>query len=128
MESKHYDTIEERHLFYSIPPEMEPKVCLQGFSSLTTPKNGHCNEGIYFSCDARLSHHRAKSELEGNHCMLYVRVLVGCYVADDSNPCYKERVGYQTKFNERKSNTPVFVVFNPNQVYPEYIIRYRSLP
>lgn len=86
--------------------------------------------GSYFARDAAYSHHYSKSDSK-LHFMFLARVLVGSFVRGNASfvrPPAKE--GKSSAFYDScvnsMSDPSIFVVFEKHQVYPEYVIQYRT--
>mmetsp|Transcript_60772 Transcript_60772/g.156617 ORF Transcript_60772/g.156617 Transcript_60772/m.156617 type:complete len:188 (-) Transcript_60772:70-633(-) len=96
------------------------------------PGTGGCfGAGVYFADDARKSNSYAKVAPDGNKIMLMCRVTLGNikklpkgsdmgahrYKSDPNVDCILGDTGHRE-----------FVVYDTAQVYPEYIMRYKSSP
>ena len=122
----------ERRLFHGTSPETVEAICKQNFDWRLHGKNATVyGEGSYFALNASYSDAYAKEDMNSCPFIFVAKVLVGCYTKghssyrrppqkDPSNPAsdlYDSCV-------EDKSNPTIFVVFDTDQFYPEYIIKY----
>ena len=88
--------------------------------------------GSYFHKDARFSNSYAKPDHSGLKRMFLARVLVGSYTRGNSEfrrPPPKDPRNPLENFYDScvddPNNPRLFVIFENNQVYPEYVITYR---
>ena len=128
-------TINERRLFHGTTPDAVEAICKHNFDWRLHGKNATAfGEGSYFARDASYSHVFAKEGASGSRYMFVAKVLVGSYTK--GHPSYRrppQKVPsdpgsdlYDTCVNNL-SNPSVFVVFDTDQLYPEYIITYSTV-
>ena len=124
--------INEKRLFHGTSPETVEPICKQNFDWRLHGKNAtRFGEGSYFAVNASYSHAYANRDASLSQSMFLAKVLVGSYtkghpsyrrppLKQPSNPAsdlYDSCVDNQT-------NPTIFVVFDTDQFYPEYIIKY----
>ena len=125
----------EKRLFHGTGPDAVDAICKQNFDWRVCGKNGtKYGKGSYFAANASYSHSYAKCGSDGFRFMFLARVLVGSFIKgepeylrppskDPSNPSSDL---YDSCVNN-ESNPAVFVVFDSDQFYPEYVIKYFTL-
>ena len=96
---------------------------------------GAYGNGSYFAKNANYSHDVQYAEPEDvtnvRH-MFYCRCLTGDYVESGYGakmpPTKQGLVSYDTTVNHKRqyNDTIMFVVYNPDQVYPQYLIKYKD--
>ena len=124
--------LNEKRLFHGTSPETVEAICKQNFDWRLHGKNATVyGEGSYFALNASYSDAYAKEDANSCRFMFVAKVLVGSYAMghssyrrppqkDPSNPASDL---YDSCVND-KSNPTIFVVFDTDQFYPEYIIKY----
>ena len=125
----------EKRLFRGTSPDAVDAICKQNFDWRVCGKSGtKYGEGSYFASNAFYSHSYATCGSDGFRFMFLARVLIGSFIKgepkyrrppskDPSNPSsdlYDSCVD-----NER--NPAIFVIFDSDQFYPEYVIKYFTL-
>ena len=125
----------EKRLFHGTSPDAVDAICKQNFDWRVCGKNGtKYGKGSYFAANASYSHSFAKCGSDGFRFMFLARVLVGSFIKgepeylrppskDPSNPSSDL---YDSCVNN-ESNPAVFVIFDSDQFYPEYVIKYFAL-
>ncbi|RDD38024.1 Poly [ADP-ribose] polymerase 14 [Trichoplax sp. H2] len=125
------ETQAERYLFHCTKTEYVDKICQGGFNRDYSGKSigSVYGTGTYFAVQAQLS--LSYGGGLGNHRLLLVRVLTGIYddSVDRNKPTLSiipgssgERVHSAV---DHKNKPSMFIVFNDNSAYPEYIIEGR---
>eukprot|EP00079_Xenopus_tropicalis_P013064 XP_002940872.2 PREDICTED: TCDD-inducible poly [ADP-ribose] polymerase-like [Xenopus tropicalis] len=124
----------ERHLFHGTEHTLVEAICRQNFDPRVSGKNGTIyGQGCYFAKDASYSHRYAKPTSEGYHYMFLAKVLVGrpakgthnlrrpppIYPDDPSSPLYDSCVS-------QLNNPDIFVIFDNDQFYPYFLIKYQK--
>ncbi|XP_041443305.1 protein mono-ADP-ribosyltransferase TIPARP isoform X2 [Xenopus laevis] len=127
----------ERHLFHGTEHILVEAICRHNFDPRVSGKNGTIyGQGCYFAKDASYSHRYAKPTSEGSegyHYMFLAKVLVGrpargtqalrrpppIYPNDPSSPLYDSCVS-------QLNNPDVFVIFDSDQFYPYFLIKYQK--
>ena len=124
--------LNEKRLFHGTSPETVEAICKQNFDWRLHGKNATVyGEGSYFALNASYSDAYAKEDANSCRFMFVAKVLVGSYAKghssyrrppqkDPSNPASDL---YDSCVDD-KSNPTIFVVFDTDQFYPEYIIKY----
>ena len=125
----------EKRLFHGTSPEVVEAISKKNFDWRVCGKNGtKYGEGSYFATNASYSHSYTKSDSDGSRFMFLAKVLVGSYtngkpgyrrppLKDPSDPAsdlYDSCV-------DNDFNPNIFVIFDSDQFYPEYIIKYSTL-
>ena len=128
-------TINERRLFHGTTPDAVEAICKHNFDWRLHGKNATAfGEGSYFARDASYSHTFAKEGAFGSRYMFVAKVLVGSYTKGHSSyrrppPKIPSDPGsdlYDSCVNNQ-SNPSIFVVFDTDQLYPEYVITYSTV-
>ena len=133
--SKHtQQTLDEKRLFHGTSPDTVEAICKQNFDWRLHGKNATAyGEGSYFAKNASYSHAFARKDANSTQFMFVAKVLVGSYTTGHSSyrrPPLKKPFDpasdlYDSCVNNQ-SNPTVFVVFDTDQFYPEYIIEYST--
>ena len=126
--------VNERQLFHGTNPEIVEAICKQNFDWRLHGKNAtFYGEGSYFALNSSYSDSYAKEDSKGSKFMFVAKVLVGSYTTGQSSyrrPPSKEPSNpasdlYDSCVDDRSFPT-IFVVFDTDQFYPEYIIEYST--
>uniref|UniRef100_A0A8C6T4X3 Poly (ADP-ribose) polymerase family, member 12a n=1 Tax=Neogobius melanostomus TaxID=47308 RepID=A0A8C6T4X3_9GOBI len=119
--------VNEKHLFHGTDKSLIDAICDQNFDWRMCGVHGTAyGKGSYFARDASYSNNYAKGE-QGK-VMFVALVLVGEYTRGQSqyvrpppkgncNTLYDSCVNYET-------DPGIFVIFEKQQIYPEYLIEY----
>ena len=115
---------------------------------MTKSKNKYCNielisifllfaataygQGVYFATDASYSVKYCTADANGQMQMYFARVLTGEYTRGNSavrTPPFKNDpnnplIRYDSTVNKTE-NPSIFVIYNDNQAYPEYIVTFK---
>lgn len=130
--SKH--AVNEKQLFHGTSPEIVEAICKQNFDWRLHGKNAtKYGEGSYFALNSSYSDAYAKENVSSSKFMFVAKVLVGSYTVGQSSyrrPPQKDPGNpasdlYDSCVDDRWSPT-IFVVFDTDQFYPEYIIEYSA--
>ncbi|NXJ12328.1 PAR12 polymerase, partial [Odontophorus gujanensis] len=123
--------IKEKLLFHGTMRYLVADICSHNFDWRICGSNGKLyGKGIYFARDASYSHEYCQSAGKST-VMFMARVLVGEYAqgkVDYVRPPAKSVDGFQFYDScvDNVADPSVFVVFEKNQVYPEYLIEYKE--
>ncbi|NXY87847.1 PAR12 polymerase, partial [Alcedo cyanopectus] len=123
--------VNERLLFHGTHNSFLEPICIHNFDWRICGSNGtNYGKGIYFARDASYCHGHCQPAVK-KHSMFVARVLVGDYVTGYSSyvrPPPKSGAGlrFYDSCVDNELNPSVFVVFEKNQIYPEYIIEYKA--
>ena len=126
--------VNEKKLFHGTTPDSVEAICKQNFDWRLHGRNA-CNygEGSYFAVNASYSHSYAKRDGNMSQFMFLTKVLVGSYTVGCSSyrrPPPKQPLNLASDLYDscvnNKSKPTIFVVFDTDQLYPEYIIQYSS--
>lgn len=131
LKASNYDKI-EKLLFHGTTPDVIDAICKQNFDHRMRGKNGTVyGEGSYFAVKASYSNKYSNQGGEKTRFMFLATVLTGEYklggselrrppLKDPNNPAsdlYDSCVD-----NEQEPS--IFVIFNDEQCYPSYLIKY----
>jgi len=124
--------LNEKRLFHGTSPETVEAICKQNFDWRLHGKNATVyGEGSYFALNASYSDAYAKEDMNSCRFMFVAKVLVGSYTKGHSSyrrPPQKDPANPASDLYDScvddKSNPTIFVVFDTDQFYPEYIIKY----
>ncbi|XP_078357765.1 protein mono-ADP-ribosyltransferase TIPARP-like isoform X2 [Oculina patagonica] len=133
LKANSYDTM-EKLLFHGTTPDVIDAICKQNFDHRLRGKNGTVyGEGSYFAVNASYSNKYSSSQSEDKtRFMFLASVLTGEYklggrdlrrppLKDPSNPAsdlYDSCV-------DKEEDPKIFVIFNDEQCYPLFLIKYR---
>ena len=126
--------VNEKQLFHGTSPDAVEAICKQNFDWRLHGKNATVyGEGSYFAVNASYSHTYAKKDVNSFQFMFLAKVLVGSYTTGHSsyrrppskNPSDPASDLYDSCVNNQ-ANPTIFVVFDTDQFYPEYIIQYSA--
>ena len=88
-------------------------------------------EGTYLAVNAHYSHSYARPNDAGIRNMYYCRCLTGDYIESNEHtrmaPQKEGWVAYDTTVN-RQVDPVMFIVYDADQVYPQYLIKYSDWP
>ncbi|XP_078359266.1 protein mono-ADP-ribosyltransferase TIPARP-like [Oculina patagonica] len=124
----------EKLLFHGTTPDVIDAICKQNFDHRMRGKNGtRYGEGSYFAVNASYSNNYSTSQSEDKTRLMFLAsVLTGEYklggrdlrrppLKDPNNPAsdlYNSCV-------DNEQDPKIFVIFNDEQCYPLYLIKYR---
>ena len=126
--------VNEKNLFHGTTPDSVEAICKQNIDWRLHGKNASkYGEGSYFAVNASYSHFYAKRDDNMFQFMFLTKVLVGSYTEGHSSyrrPPPKQPSDPASDLYDscvdNTSNPTIFVVFDTDQFYPEYIIQYSS--
>ncbi|XP_074930747.1 protein mono-ADP-ribosyltransferase PARP12-like [Phalacrocorax aristotelis] len=119
--------VDERFLFHGTSKKYIDAICHQNFDWRICGLHGTVyGKGSYFARDASYSDNYC---LEDSHCktMFLARVLVGEFTLGSSSyvrPPLKDNQNFYDSCVNSSSNPSIFVIFEKQQIYPEYLIEY----
>ena len=128
--------VNEKQLFHGTSPENVEAICEKNFDPRLHNKNKilRLGQGTYFAVNALSSHSYAKKDSDLFQYMFLAKVLVGCFTKGHPSyqrPPEKDFANVDTHLYDSCvdsiSNPTIFVVFDRNHFYPEYIIKYSSV-
>uniref|UniRef100_UPI0037E9AE4C protein mono-ADP-ribosyltransferase PARP11-like n=1 Tax=Semicossyphus pulcher TaxID=241346 RepID=UPI0037E9AE4C len=136
--------IQERRLFHGTEIKNVDKICKYNFDLRLSGQNGHSyGKGIYFAKHASFADKYSRSSSdplplsggktgdtygENTKIIFLARVMIGTSVVGQS---YFQKPDHGSSENSHDScvndikHPSIFVVFDPNQIYPEYLIQYK---
>ena len=126
--------VNEKNLFHGTTPDSVEAICKQNFDWRLHGKNASkYGEGSYFAVNASYSHSYAKRDDNMFQFIFLTKVLVGSYTEGHSSyrrPPPKQPSDPASDLYDscvdNTSNPTIFVVFDTDQFYPDYIIQYSS--
>ena len=125
--------VNEKRLFHGTSSSSVEAICKENFDWRLNGKNATVyGQGSYFAVDASYSHGYAKEDRNGSRFMFLAKVLAGSYTNGESShlrPPRKQPNPTSDLYDscvDHELNPTIFVIFEKNQLYPEYIIQYRS--
>ncbi|KAM4675736.1 protein mono-ADP-ribosyltransferase TIPARP-like [Discoglossus pictus] len=126
----------ERHLFHGTEGSLVEAICRQNFDARVCGKHGTVyGQGCYFAKTASYSHSYATATTgDEQHYMFLAKVLIGrpaagysslrrpppLYPEDPASPLYDSCVS-------RLNDPDIFIVFDNDQFYPYFLIKYEKL-
>ena len=128
--------VNEKRLFHGTSPENVEAICEENFDPRIHKNNRTLmlGQGTYFAVNAVISHSYAKEDSNLFQYMFLAKVLVGSYAEGHGlryqtlSPMDFANVDtrlYDSRVDNILSPT-IFVVFDRNHFYPEYVIQYSS--
>ncbi|KAM8972624.1 protein mono-ADP-ribosyltransferase TIPARP-like [Pelodytes ibericus] len=125
----------ERHLFHGTGHSSAEAICRHNFDPrLSSKKSASYGRGCYFAKDANYSNRFATSDCSGHHFMFLAKVLVGCPTVGHStyrrppaiDPDDPKSLLYDSCVSQQ-NNPDIFIVFDNDQFYPNFLIKYQKL-
>lgn len=125
-------SLNEKRLFHGTSPDAVEAICKQNFDWRLNGKNATVyGEGSYFAVNASYSDAYAKKDANSFQFMFLAKVLVGSYTKGKSNyrrPPPKQPPNPSSDLFDScvddQYRPTIYVVFDADQFYPEYIIEY----
>ncbi|XP_060561833.1 protein mono-ADP-ribosyltransferase PARP12-like [Ruditapes philippinarum] len=131
LKKKTKEEVGERRLFHGTRNQYIDPIWNRGFDfRLSGQTSGTVyGKGSYFATTSRYSN--CYAELTVERAMFVVKILPGAYVRgtseykrpphkDEDNPCSE----LYDSCVDNETNPQIFIIFDNNQIYPEYLIRY----
>ncbi|KAM9245361.1 protein mono-ADP-ribosyltransferase PARP12-like [Leptosomus discolor] len=119
--------VDERFLFHGTSRKYIDAICQQNFDWRICGLHGTVyGKGSYFARDASYSDNYCREDLYSKT-MFLARVLVGEFTLGNSlyvRPPLKDNQNFYDSCVDNSSNPSIFVVFEKQQIYPEYLIEY----
>ncbi|XP_016392035.1 poly [ADP-ribose] polymerase 11-like isoform X1 [Sinocyclocheilus rhinocerous] len=131
MRIKGQSDIEEQMLFHGTDAKNVHSICTFNFNCRLSDKKrrGHIyGKGTYFAKHASFADKYSKTR-QGTKVMLLARVIVGKYKTGHDDYCTPNDDQDENRHDSCVDDTlypKVFVIFDSNQIYPEYMLEYRS--
>ncbi|KAK1888404.1 Protein mono-ADP-ribosyltransferase PARP12 [Dissostichus eleginoides] len=122
-------TVNEQYLFHGTEESLIEAICEQNFDWRMCGVHGTAyGKGSYFARDASYSHRYATLKSKPNNIMFVALVLIGEYTKGSGSyvrpPAKGSGKDLYDSCVDSKSDPSIFVVFEKQQIYPEYIIDY----
>ncbi|XP_062374609.1 protein mono-ADP-ribosyltransferase PARP12-like [Sardina pilchardus] len=129
MKIKSVRDVDERLLFHGTKARYVDAICKENIDKRIDGENGTWyGEGSYFARDAKYSNQF--TDKQGRRSMFMCRILVGDFTAgrpDYIVPPYKvEQLVAFDSCVDKVDDPNIFVIFEKNQIYPEYLIQYEE--
>ncbi|NXI80855.1 PAR12 polymerase, partial [Rhipidura dahli] len=119
--------VDERFLFHGTSKKDIDAICQQNFDWRICGLHGTVyGKGSYFARDASYSDNYCGPDTH-TKTMFLARVLVGEFTVGSSDyvrPPMKDRQNFYDSCVNNSSNPSIFVIFEKQQIYPEYLIEY----
>ncbi|NWU69076.1 PAR12 polymerase, partial [Pterocles burchelli] len=120
--------VDERFLFHGTSKKYIDAICQQNFDWRICGLHGtvYGKGGSYFARDASYSDNYCREDLYTKS-MFLARVLVGEFTVGKSHyvrPPLKDNQNFYDSCVNSSSNPSIFVIFEKQQIYPEYLIEY----
>ncbi|XP_011796947.1 PREDICTED: zinc finger CCCH-type antiviral protein 1 [Colobus angolensis palliatus] len=113
---------EESLLFYATNRAYVESICANNFDwALHETHEAKYGKGYYFAKDAIYSHKNCPYDAK-NIVMFVARVLVGNFI--EGNVSYTSPPQRYNSCVDTRLNPSVFVIFQKDQIYPQYVIEY----
>ncbi|KAL6107046.1 parp12 [Pungitius sinensis] len=122
-------TVNEQHLFHGTDESLIEAICEQNFDWRMCGVHGTAyGKGSYFATDASRSDGYVQVKSGQNRIMFVALVLVGEHTRGSSSFVRPPPKGNGTTLYDScvdsQSNPSIYVVFEKQQIYPEYLIHY----
>ncbi|XP_078378802.1 uncharacterized protein LOC144661949 isoform X2 [Oculina patagonica] len=125
--------VNEKSLFHGTSPRSVEAICANNFDP-SLHRRYKFGKGTYFAVNASYSHYYASRDIDLSQFIFLAKVLVGSYTKGRSSyrrppqkqPSNPESDRYDSCV-DHNVNPTIFVVFDNNRFYPEYVIKYRSM-
>ncbi|XP_032851842.2 protein mono-ADP-ribosyltransferase PARP12 isoform X1 [Tyto alba] len=118
---------DERFLFHGTSRKYTEAICQQNFDWRICGLHGTVyGRGSYFARDASYSDNYCREDSH-TKTMFLARVLVGEFTLGSSSyvrPPLKDNQNFYDSCVNNSSNPSIFVIFEKQQIYPEYLIEY----
>ncbi|KFQ20140.1 Poly [ADP-ribose] polymerase 12, partial [Mesitornis unicolor] len=122
--------VNEKLLFHGTKISFKERICAHNFDWRICGSNGtNYGQGSYFARDASYAH--TYSQQLKMSTMFVARVLVGEYIKGNAAyvrppPKTADWLRFYDSCVDDELDPSIFVLFEKNQVYPEYIIEYKG--
>ncbi|XP_078378825.1 protein mono-ADP-ribosyltransferase PARP12-like [Oculina patagonica] len=126
--------VNEKRLFHGTSPENLAFICKNNFDPGLHRNKVEFGEGASFAVNASDGHRHATRQFDLTRFMFLAKVLVGSYTV--GHPSYRRPPPKQISSPksdlydscvDNQSSPSIFVVFDADHFYPEYIIKYASV-
>ncbi|XP_056116170.1 protein mono-ADP-ribosyltransferase PARP11 isoform X1 [Rhinichthys klamathensis goyatoka] len=131
MRIKGQSDIEEQMLFHGTSAKNVHSICTFNFNCRLSDKRrrGHVlGKGTYFAKHASLATRYSENGSQSTKVMLVARVLVGKYKTGHQDYCTPDDDQDENIHDSCVDDAigpRIFVIFDSNQIYPEYVLEYR---
>lgn len=122
-------SVNEKYLFHGTDESLIEAICEQNFDWRMCGVHGTAyGKGSYFARDASYSDRYARAKGSLNKIMFVALILVGEYTRGSSSYVRPPAKGNSRTFYDscvdRVSDPSIYVIFEKQQIYPEYVIDY----
>lgn len=141
---QHVTEIQERRLFHGTNSKNVDSICKYNFDLRLAGQNGHVfGRGIYFASHATYADKYSTKSLDSlplygqekdgglteySKIMFLARVMVGKSNTGESHFKTPDDGNLKSSYDSCVDDTThpkIFVIFDPNQIYPEYLVQYK---
>nr|XP_046249220.1 protein mono-ADP-ribosyltransferase PARP12-like [Scatophagus argus] len=121
--------VNEQYLFHGTDESLVEAICDQNFDWRVCGVHGTAyGKGSYFARDASYSDRYSRNKISLKKTMFVALVLVGEYTRGSRSyvrpPAKEDGKTFYDSCVDHKSNPGIYVVFEKQQIYPEYLINY----
>ncbi|XP_026182922.1 protein mono-ADP-ribosyltransferase PARP11 [Mastacembelus armatus] len=123
--------IQERRLFHGTDSSNVESICKYNFDVRLAGRHGHTyGKGVYFAKYATYADRYSRSNMQSGHTKIVflARVIIGKSTVGQSHFRKPDHGSSDNKHNSCVDDDRcphIFVIFDSNQIYPEYLIHYR---
>ncbi|KAK2841992.1 hypothetical protein Q5P01_012192 [Channa striata] len=122
-------SVNQQYLFHGTDESLIEAICEQNFDWRMCGVHGTAyGKGSYFARDASYSDRYSRAKGRQNKIMFVALVLVGDYTTGSSSyvrpPAKGKALTLYDSCVDSKTNPSIYVVFEKQQIYPEYLINY----
>ncbi|XP_060572918.1 protein mono-ADP-ribosyltransferase PARP11-like [Ruditapes philippinarum] len=129
LKKKNEGQLGEKRVFHDTMNKNIPAICKQGFDSRLNDQTTVYGKGCYFATYSSYSDSYAECGAEKS--MFVAKILPGEYVCGNSSYCRPPHKDASDPTSDLYDscvdnvlNPSIFVIFDNNQTYPEFLIRY----
>ncbi|XP_070686389.1 protein mono-ADP-ribosyltransferase PARP12 [Pempheris klunzingeri] len=121
--------VNEQYLFHGTDESLIEAICEQNFDWRMCGVHGTAyGKGSYFARDASYSDRYARAKGNLNKIMFAALILVGEYVRGNSSyarpPAKRNNRTLYDSCVDKENDPSIYVIFEKQQIYPEYLINY----
>ncbi|XP_054910614.1 protein mono-ADP-ribosyltransferase PARP11-like [Poeciliopsis prolifica] len=128
MKIKRVQDIPEKRLFHGTDTKNVDSICKYNFDLRTPARIGRTfGNGIYFAIHASYAdRYSTNSARHGNTKIIFLaRVMVGKFKVGNQGLLKPDDENAFDSCVNDANNPKIFIIFDPNQIYPEYLIEYQ---
>uniref|UniRef100_A0A3Q2Q0Y3 Poly [ADP-ribose] polymerase n=1 Tax=Fundulus heteroclitus TaxID=8078 RepID=A0A3Q2Q0Y3_FUNHE len=126
MRIKGVKEIPERRLFHGTDSKNVDSICKYNFDLRIPKKTGRIyGNGVYFAVHASYADNYSTNRAGTPKKIFLARVMVGKFKRGQSDLLKPDHENVYDSCVDDADHPKVFVIFDPNQIYPEYLIEYQ---